>query len=97
VDLVRIEWPSGTIEEFSNVTPRQTLTIVEPSLAGAFGTDGLFHITITGNTNQTYQLDASGDLLNWTALTNCAGPGPNATIEVCDPATGQAQRYYRLK
>jgi hypothetical protein len=97
VQTLRIEWPSGMVEEFSNLAPRQFLTIVEPSLAGAFGADGLFHVTMTGNTNQTYQLDASSDLLTWTTLTNCAGPGPNATIEVVDPATGQAQRYYRLK
>jgi hypothetical protein len=96
VTSLRIEWPSGTVEELTNVASRQILTIVEPSLGGAFGTDGLFHLTMTGNTNQTYQLSASSDLLNWTTLTNCAGPGPNTAIEVCDPAAGQAQRFYRL-
>ena len=85
------------MEEFTDVAANQILTIVEPSLRGAFGTDGLFHLKMTGNTNRTYQVDASGNLLNWTTLTNCAGPGPNATRDICDPAAGQAQRFYRLK
>jgi hypothetical protein len=96
VATLRLEWPSGTVEEFTDVAANQILTIVEPSLRGAFGTDGLFHLTLTGNTNRTYQVDASGNLLNWTTLTNCAGPGPNATLDVCDPAAGQARRFYRL-
>jgi len=43
--------------------------------------DKLFHLKMTGNTNKTYQLEASNDLAVWTALTNCAGPGHNAAIE----------------
>jgi len=99
VSTLKVEWPSGTVEQFTNVAPRQMLTIVEPSLRGAFGTDGLFHLTMTGNTNQTYELDASSDLLNWTTLTNWTGPGPNATVEFVDPAVpaANAQRLYRMK
>jgi hypothetical protein len=97
VTTLRIEWPSGTVEEFTDAAADRILTFVEPSLRGAFGTDGLFHLTMTGNTNRTYQVDASGNLLNWTTLTNCAGPGPNATLDVCDPTAGQAERFYRLK
>jgi hypothetical protein len=73
IDVVRIEWPRGAVEEFVDVAANQILTIVEPSLRGAFGPDGLFHVTMTGNTNQTYQLDTSSDLLNWATLTNYAG------------------------
>jgi hypothetical protein len=96
VVTLRVEWPSGTAEEFANIAANQSLTIVEPSLGGAFAADGLFHVTMTGNTNNNYQLSVSSDLVNWTTLTNCAGPGPDGTIEVCDPVPGQAQRFYRL-
>ncbi len=97
VATLRLEWPSGIAEEFYNVAPRQILTIVEPSLKGAFGTDGSFHLQMSGNTNRTYQISTSADLVNWTALTNCPGPGPGGTIEVSDPAAGQSQRFYRLE
>jgi hypothetical protein len=58
VDTLRIEWPSGTVQEFANITPRQTLTITEPprllastptvcrsssSRAGAFSSTKLTH------------------------------------------------------
>jgi len=99
VNLVRIEWPSGAVEEFTNVAPRQMLTIVEPSLRGAFGTDGLFHLTMTGNTNKTYQLNASSDMASWTTLTNCVGSGTGASMEFVDPEVPAAhqQRLYYLK
>jgi hypothetical protein len=97
VATLRLEWPSSIAEEFSNVAPRQILTVVEPSLKGALGTDGSFHLQMSGNTNRTYQISASADLVNWTALTNCPGPGPNGTAEVSDPAAGQSQRFYRLE
>lgn len=96
VQKLRVEWPSGTVEELVNLGVDQVVRLVEPSLRGAFGTDGLFRITMTGNTNQAYDLEVSSDLQTWTALTNCAGPGPNGVLEVCDPTTSGTQRYYRL-
>jgi enediyne biosynthesis protein E4 len=30
VDLVRIEWPSGVVQELRNLAPRQFLTVIEP-------------------------------------------------------------------
>ena len=30
ITLVRIEWPSGIVQEFHNVAPRQFLTVIEP-------------------------------------------------------------------
>jgi hypothetical protein len=32
VDLVRIEWPSGIVQELQDVAPRQFLTVVEPEV-----------------------------------------------------------------
>ena len=52
---------------------------------------------MSGNTNRTYQISASADLVTWTALTNSPGPGPGVTVEVSDPAAGQSQRFYRLE
>jgi hypothetical protein len=35
VDTVRVEWPSGIVQELHDVTPRQFLTVTEPSCANA--------------------------------------------------------------
>ncbi|HEY5910047.1 MAG TPA: FG-GAP-like repeat-containing protein [Verrucomicrobiae bacterium] len=99
VPLLRIEWPSGIFEEFTNVAPKQILTIVEPSLKGHLGTDGKFHVAMTMSTNRVYQLQATTDFVNWTVLTNCTGSGSCEPIEYVDPAAPAvgSSRYYRMK
>jgi len=99
VTTLRIEWPSGTVEEFSDISPRQFLTIVEPSLRGALGSDGLFHLNMTMSTNRVYCLESSSDLVHWTSRTNCTGSGSCAAIEFIDPETplAHAARYYRMR
>ena len=97
--VVRIEWPSGISEQFANVPARQILTIVEPSLKGSMRLDGKMHLAMTMSTNRVYQLQASGDLVNWTTLTNCTGSGSCTPIEYVDPEapTAGAARFYRMK
>ena len=97
--VVRIEWPSGISEQFANLPARQILTIVEPSLKGSLALDGKFHVAMTMSTNRVYQLQASGDLVNWTTLTNCTGSGSCEPIEYVDPEapTAGAARFYRMK
>lgn len=97
VTTLRLEWPSGAIEEFANVTPRQSLTIVEPGLRGEFAVDGQFHLKISGNTNRTYALQASRDLVEWTTLIDVVGPGTGDPIDVVEPGPAHVQRFYRLK
>ena len=70
VDVVRIEWPSGIVQEFSNVAAKQFLTVKEPSrLKADFSPDnGEFHLTLTGGKGLVYELDDSTDLFTWTSL-----------------------------
>ena len=81
VDLVRIEWPSGIVEEFTNVAPRQILTFVEPSLKGSIVQDGKFHVAMTMSTNRVYQPQASADVVAWTVLTYWIGSDSCTPIE----------------
>jgi hypothetical protein len=94
---LRIEWPSGAIEEFANVAPRQLLTIVEPGLRGEFAGDGQFHVKISGNANRTYALQASPDLIEWTTLINVVGPGTGEPVDLVEAGPAHVQRFYRLK
>jgi enediyne biosynthesis protein E4 len=94
---VRVEWPSGTVEEFSNLARDQFHTIVEPSLRGAMKPNGEIELSVLASTNRTCTIESSGDLATWTVLTTvtCSGETP---VTVTDPdAPGQAQRFYRMK
>jgi hypothetical protein len=94
---IRVEWPSGTVEEFANVSADQVLTLVEPSLRGAMLPNGAFELIATASTNRVCQLDYSSDLVNWSSLTNFTGQG-ETPVTVTDPdAPSQTQRFYRMK
>ena len=67
VDLLRVEWLSGAIQEFSDVTPNQILEIIENQ--GTVGSDLLIG-TIEGDTldglegNDTLRGNQGNDILN---------------------------------
>ena len=78
VDVVRVEWPSGVVQELTNVAPKQFLTIREPSrlwwkqVAGGNGLD----LTIAGGKGLVYSIERSVDLATWipqTFVTNQTG------------------------
>jgi len=102
VELVKIEWPSGIVQELQNVPVRQTLEVTEhqkdatpaPTLTATPLTEGAVQLTLTGPTNLRYVFEASTDLAQWTKIgvrTNLTG-----TVEFTDTlAAKYAQRFYR--
>jgi hypothetical protein len=99
--LVRIEWPSGLVQEIANVPVKQTLTITEhqagappPTLTATRLAEGAVQLTLTGQTHLLYVFEASTNLVQWTKLgvrTNLTG-----TVEFTDTwAAKYAQRFYR--
>ena len=103
VDLLRIEWPSGIVQEIPNVQGRQILTITEhqqgvtntPSLTASRPANGTVLLTAAGQTNLRYVFEASTNLAQWTKIgvrTNLTG-----TAEFTDSAaTNLPQRFYRV-
>jgi hypothetical protein len=95
VDLIRIEWPSGIVQELINVTPKQFLTVMEPPQLDATGA-GQFQIRSWKG--MAFAVEASPDLSGgtWTpvaTVTNTGGP-----LLFLDPSAGsQSQRFYRVK
>lgn len=96
IDLVRIEWPSGTVQEFHDVVVKRFLTVAEPPRlnAGATLPDGSFQLSLIGGVGLSYEVQTSSDLAGWSflaALTNT-----NRTMSVIDTATTNGtQRFYR--
>ena len=102
VDLLRIEWPSGIVQEISNVTGGRLLTVTEhqdgptnaPSLAMSSLTDTTVQLTATGQANLRYVFEGSADLAKWTKLavrTNLTG-----TVDYTPSTVASSQRDYRV-
>ena len=103
VDLLRIEWPSGIVQEITNVPANQVLAVTEhqegatnaPSLAMSNLTDGAVQLTATGQANLRYVFEASSDLAQWTKLavrTNLTG-----TVKYTPPTSASSRQFYRVQ
>lgn len=102
VDLLRIEWPIGVVQEIPNVPANQILTVTEhqagatnaPSLTASKSGNSAVQLTATGQTNLRYAFEALTNLAQRTKIgvrTNLTG-----TAEFTDSATANVpQRFYR--
>jgi hypothetical protein len=104
VTTLRIEWPSGIVQELTNVAPNQFLKVVEcqgyiglcPSFTAATRDSSGLQLSITEPTNTArYILEGSTNLVNWTKL--MARTSAGATAQYTDTrATNYTRRFYRL-
>jgi enediyne biosynthesis protein E4 len=94
---VRVEWPSGTVEEFSNLERDQFHTIVEPSLQGGMLAGGQFELTVTATLNRVRTIEVSSDLVEWKVLTTVTGQGETSVTYIDTDAPGQDHRFYRMR
>ncbi len=96
IDTVRIEWPSGTVQEFQNVAPKQFLTITEPPRLLAGITNGTPQFTIKGGRGFNYQIDTSTDLSTWSPFGTVTITNQNGTAPIIDTNAPEASsRFYR--
>jgi len=97
VTTLRIEWPSGLVQEFTDVPTKQILTIAEhqagvtttPSLTASKASGGPVQLTLTGQTNLLYVFEASTNLVQWTKIavrTNLTGTVDMGAYECQSPA-----------
>lgn len=95
-DIVRIEWPSGTVQEFQNVAAKQILTIVEPPRLLATTTNGVPQFSLKGGRGFQYEIDSSPDLSAWSSIGSLTVTNLNGMASIVDtnpPASDQ--RFYR--
>jgi hypothetical protein len=95
VDTLRIEWPSKTVQEFHNITPRQILTITEPSQLQVSVTNGVPQFSLHGGHGLEYDIQSSDDLASWSdigtiLITNSSGIAP-----LIDTNSTGSTRFYR--
>jgi hypothetical protein len=96
VDRLRIEWPSGIVQEFSQVATRQILSIEEPPRLLADPKPLPPSISLKGGRGFQYQIEASSDLSSWSPLATLTVTNLNGQASVSDgqPAS-LAHRFYR--
>ena len=92
VNIVRIEWPSGMVQEFANVLAGQFFSVKEPSRLAAEvePQTGGVQVKLMGGKGLVYLAEQSNDLRGWTPiarLTNDTGTviwtaPPGSTVPV---------------
>jgi hypothetical protein len=91
-EVVRIQWPSGIVQELRDVQVNQALTVTEPPRLIPQGV-GAFQIQCW--INQSFEVQTSVDLAAWasaTTVTNLTG-----TLMFQDAEAEQHEsRYYRV-
>jgi hypothetical protein len=95
-NVVRIEWPSGAVQEFTDVAADQILSVWEPpALSAAMKPDGTCQLAITAEPNCAWRIQASADLQTWQTLATVTNT--TALFQYADAGTsGMSCRFYRV-
>jgi len=91
VDLLRIEWPSGIVQELKDVTPEQTVTVAEPPRLILMG-DGGFEIQCW--IHQSFEIQTSTDLRTW-SLSDIITNETGTLIHQFEDTGSRDCHYYR--
>ena len=92
---VRIEWPSGTVQELTKVAANQAITVTEPApirLTWVLVPEGI-RLECRGAANATYEVQTSTDLKTWNAFTTTTTDATG--LAVTSASTEDAVRFYR--
>jgi hypothetical protein len=103
IDLLRIEWPSGIVQEFQNVRVDQTLIVEEPSRIALRSVGAGFELTLKGGGRDAsgqfrrYDIESSAGLAGWSVLTNVSVTNADGTATIRDSSPGTTERFYRAR
>jgi len=100
-DLVRIEWPSGTVQELTNVETNQFQTVTEPEpQLTVTRVNGELQLTLKGTQGSRYAIETSTDLTNWTSAGvpfTVSDPSGTVTFPAPGGAPSDPRRFYRAR
>jgi len=95
-DTLRIEWPSGAVQEEHNLAAGQFLTVTEPPRLLASITNGLPQFSLKGGRGFQYDIEASTDLVTWSPAGTLTITNLSGTAQVIDTnAPSSSRRFYR--
>jgi len=96
IDVLRIEWPSGLVQQFMDVPVNQVLAVIEPPRleVGQGMTVTGFELLLTSRGGYDYRIEASTNLVDLTTVRTL--PAVEGTIPVVDSGSaGFDRRFYR--
>lgn len=95
VDVLRIEWTSGVVQELTNVAVQQYLTVTEPSKL-EMPRPGELQLQCWKD--MSYTIEGSSDLETWTSLISLTNLNLTGGLQWTDPdAATQSVRFYRAQ
>jgi hypothetical protein len=95
-EIVRIEWPSGSVQEFHDIAARQFLTVTEPSRLVSASTNGTPRFILRGGRNMKYDIQTSANLAAWSPLFSVTITNLDGTAQIMDTnSPGTGPRFYR--
>jgi hypothetical protein len=95
VETLRVEWPSGTVQELHNLAPRQILTVTEPPRLTATRVSGTPQFTLKGGRHLTYDIQGSTNLRDWSPVATVTPTNMAGTAAITDPAPAAGHKFYR--
>src|SRR5262249_23917224 len=94
---VRVEWPSGAVQELQEVSADQTLQIVEPPKIIKPKLNGnTFEGSLLGLPGAAYLIETSSNLTAWNAVTTRTNASRTSPSSALIPAS-ERQGYYRAQ
>ncbi len=97
VDTLRIEWPSGIVQELQGVQPNQIVTVTEPPRLRVSTTQGATQFTLKGGRGFNYQIQTSTDLATWSLLTSLTVTNASGWSSFVDSSSPAVSRFYRAQ
>jgi len=91
-DLIRVQWPSGVVQELHNTPVKQILSVVEPPRL-RYEAPGIVHVASWPG--QSFDLEVSSDLVEWVFARSVLNESGSALF-VGEPGDLGA-RYYRVR
>jgi hypothetical protein len=93
---VRVEWPSGIVQELTNVGVNQVLTVIEPSqLSVAPGENGAVELSLRGGKGFAYEIQWTEDCRAWSPLSTVTNSSGNLRLLQMTGTTHRA--FYRAR
>ncbi len=95
VETLRIEWPSGTVQQLHNVTSKQILTVTEPPRLTATKVSGQPEFALKGGRYMNYNIEGSVNLHDWSPVTTVTITNLAGTAAIVDTSAPAGHRFYR--
>ena len=97
INTLRVEWPSGRVQESHDLPANQGVTVTEDfALGAARMVNGAFEMRVNGGAGVPYSIETSSNLTDWVPWLTVTNTIPPTPVLDWSP-TNTPQRFYRAK